>query len=263
MSTSASSCCALRKADGNDHRRRRRSLYPCAARDRSRPLAFDAHEPRVAPRATDARRAHRETGAARPRANGQGVSPRRARSGEGARQKARRRGAVARSEAIAGLCAVAPRTPDGGHRRALGAQARACVLRLQAAVHESASLLRFAVRAVWRFQLREARANGGPLRPVCADHGIAGEDRLSGRAEAAARGRARYRHDAFSGRRREPLFEGARLPRVPRPAADLRARPAAHAERRSVHALLERTAAAARLHSQQRVSNGAAAGGVF
>ena len=79
------------------------------------------------------------------------------------------------------------------------------MLRLQAAVRESASLLRFDVRSVRRLQLREARADRGSRRSLRARDGRARQDRLSGIAQAAARRRARHRHDALSGRRREPV----------------------------------------------------------
>ena len=58
------------------------------ASDRSGSLASHAPHARTAPRAADARRPGREAGAARSRADGQGVSARRARSREGARPNA-------------------------------------------------------------------------------------------------------------------------------------------------------------------------------
>ena len=156
--------------------------------------------------------------------------------------------------------------PPGAERRrrARRAQPRARVLRLQAAVHEGASLLRFAVRAVRRLQLREARADGGSRRPLRARHGRAREDRLPGGAEAAARRRARRRHDALSRRRREPLREGAGLrasfaARLQIFGLDLRHTPSVELFAR----FLARAAAAARLHPEQRVPDGAAAGGIL
>ena len=71
------------------------------------------------------------------------------------------------------------------------------------------------------------------------------------------------RHDALSGRCRRPLFEGAGFRRVPRAAADPRAGPAPHAERGAVHEIPRRAAAAPRLHPQQRVPDGAPAGGIL
>ena len=68
----------------------------------------------------------------------------------------------------------------------------------------------------------------------------------------------RFPVDAASRYAKEPDFL-----RVPRAAADLRARPAPHTERGSVHAVSRRAAAAARLHSQQRVSDGAASRGIL
>ncbi len=50
---------------------------------------------------------------------------------------------------------------------------------------------------------------------------------------------------------------------VPRAAADPRARPAAYPKRRAVHAVSRRAVAEARLHPEQRVPDGAAAGGVL
>ncbi len=76
-------------------------------------------------------------------------------------------------------------------------------------------------------------------------------------------GASRHRHDALPGRRREPLRAGARLRRVPRASADLRGRPAPHAERRAARAVPRRAAAAPRPHSQQRVPNRAPAAGVL
>ena len=102
-----------------------------------------------------------------------------------------------------------PAAADGGERvpsssassRATSASSRS----------RSCTLLRLAVRAVRRFQLREARADGGLAGPLRRRHGLARQDRLPGGAEAAARRRARRRHDALSRRRCEPLRQGAGL----------------------------------------------------
>ena len=137
------------------------------------------------------------------------------------------------------------------------------LLRLQAALCKGTSLLRFHVRALWRLQLRQARAACGPERPVRADYRRASEDRLPGFAQTSARRRACHRHDALSDRCRRPLFERAGRFFVSGAPADPRAGSASHAERRTVHEISCRPAAAPRLHSQQRVPDGASAGGIL
>ena len=108
---------------------------------------------------------------------------------------------------------------------------------------------------VRRLQLRQARRDGRSPRPRRAAHRRAGQDRLPGGHQAAASGRRADRHDALSSRRCGALRPGARLRRLGRAARDLRARPAAHAERRGVLPPPRREPAAPRLHRQQRVSD--------
>ena len=151
--------------------------------------------------------------------------------------------------------------------RKISMTGRACagtrLLRLQAALFQGASLLRFDVRAVWRLQLRQARAERGPEWPVRVDHRRAREDRLPGFAQTSARRGACHRHDTLSSRCRRPLFEGAGFRFVSRASADPWAGPAPHAERGTVHEISGRAAAAPRLHSQQRLPDGASAGGIL
>ena len=96
-------------------------------------------------------------------------------------------------------------------------------------------------------------------RPRRAAHRRAREDRLPGRDQAAARGRARDRDDALPARLGGPLRGGAGLRGLGRPARDLRARPAPHAERRGVLHAPPDDARPARLHRQQRLPDRAAA----
>ena len=72
-------------------------------------------------------------------------------------------------------------------------------------------------------------------------------------------GRRADRHDPLPARLGAALRAGARLRRVGPPARDLRARPAAHAERRGVLPPPAHHARPARLHRQQRLPDGAAA----
>ena len=102
-----------------------------------------------------------------------------------------------------------PRAPSGAR-----------LLRLQEALREGASLLRLDVRAVRRLQLRQARADGGSQRALRAGHRRAGEDRLPGVAQTAARRRARRRHHALSRRRRGAVFARSRT--SPRSASGCR-----------------------------------------
>ncbi len=117
------------------------------------------------------------------------------------------------------------------------------------------SLLRPAVPLVRRLQLRQARRDGRPARPRRADHRRARQDRLPGRDQAAASRRRADRHDALPPRRSGAICPGARLRGLGRAARDLRARPAAHAERRGVLPPPQGEPAAPRLHRQQRVSD--------
>ena len=89
------------------------------------------------------------------------------------------------------------------------------------------------------------------------------EDRLSGRPQAASLGRAPHRHDALSARLGVALRARARLRRVGRSARSLRARPAAHAERRGVLQPDAEDARPPRLHHQQRVPDRAPSAGVL
>ena len=82
-------------------------------------------------------------------------------------------------------------------------------------------------------------------------------------AQTTARRGACHRHDALSGRCRRSLFERAGFLFVSGAAADPRAGSASHAERGAVHEISRRAAAAPRLHPQQRVPDGASAGGIL
>ena len=98
-------------------------------------------------------------------------------------------------------------------------------------------------------------------RPLCAGHRRPGQDRLSGIPQTAAGRRACHRHHAISRRRGRPLLEGAGFRGLSRAPADPRPRSAAYAERRVICAVPGRAAAAARLHSEQRLPDRAPAGG--
>ena len=117
--------------------------------------------------------------------------------------------------------------------------------------------------AVRRVQLRQAHRAGRPARPRGAADRRAREDRLPGRPEAAALRRAPDRHHALPARGGHALRGGARLRRLVAPAGDLRARPAAHAERRGVLPRDARHEVAPRLHRQQRLPDRAASAGVL
>ena len=97
--------------------------------------------------------------------------------------------------------------------------------------------------ACGEFNFAQAHRDGRPARPRRAAHRRPREDRLPGGHQAAARGRAADRHDALPARLGGALRAGAGLRGVGRPPRDLRARPAAHAERRGV---LPRTCCATR-----------------
>ena len=96
-------------------------------------------------------------------------------------------------------------------RRAPRAFARgreaADLLRLQGRVPPRALLLRRAVPRLRRAQLREALPDRRPRRPRGARHRGAGQDRLPGRAQAAAGRGDRGGHDPLPARRRAPLRE--------------------------------------------------------
>ena len=143
------------------------------------------------------------------------------------------------------------------------ARRAAALLRLQAALLERPSLLRPALPRLRRLQLRQAHRDGRPARPRRAAHRRARQDRLPGRDQAAAGRRAADRHHALPARRGGALRGGARLRRLGRPAGDLRARPAAHAERRGLLRAPADDARPARLHRQQRLPDGAPAAGVL
>ena len=85
-----------------------------------------------------------------------------------------------------------------------------------------------------RLQLRQADRDRRPARAGRAPHRRAGQDRLPGGDQAPARRRAPRRDDALPARRGGAVRAGGRLRGVGRPARGLRARPAAHAERRGV-----------------------------
>ena len=113
------------------------------------------------------------------------------------------------------------------------------------------------------FNFRKRARDGRPVRPGRAPHGRPREDRLPGRDQAAARGCAPDRHDALPARLRRPLRPGARLRGVGRPARDLRARPAPHAERRGVLPPPRLEPRPARLHRQQRLPDRAPPAGLL
>ena len=139
----------------------------------------------------------------------------------------------------------------------------AALLRLQAALPRAAPLLRPALPAVRRLQLRQALRDRRPRGPRRAAHRRPRQDRLPGRDQAAARRRAPDRDDALPARRGGPLRAGGRLRRLGRPARDLRPRPAPHAERRGVLPPPLDDARPPRLHRQQRLPDGAAAAGLL
>ena len=127
------------------------------------------------------------------------------------------------------------RARHGRRERGSRTEPRApALLRLQAEVHADPSLLRPDVPAVRRAELREAHRARRPSRPRGALDGRAREDRISGGPQAASLGRAPHRDDALSAGLGVAIRARARLRRVGRSSRDLRARPAAHAERRGV-----------------------------
>ena len=103
------------------------------------------------------------------------------------------------------------RSPTRGRRARIPSGAQ--LLCLQAALREDASLLRLDVRRMRRIQLRQARTDGRPRRPLRTHYRRARQDRFSGIFEAAARRRACDRHHPLPSRRHRPVFEGARLRR--------------------------------------------------
>ena len=168
-----------------------------------------------------------------------------------ARGATRRTGATTRcaTTRASASCAASPCSPTpnyfpprGLRRRTATRRARAprsgraaALLRLQAEVLAHPPLLRPAVPAVRGVQLREAHRARRPARPRRAADRRAREDRLPGRPQAAARGRAPHRHDALPARLGRALR--ARSPTSREWGAsprDLRPRPAPHAERRGV-----------------------------
>src|ERR1700679_423874 len=124
-------------------RRRRTHLRACTARHRGRSLAPDAPHTATAPRAADARRPRRKTRAAGSREDGEGVSPRRARSDEGARAESTGDGGSARPAPLRGICAATARAAQARRTRPRWARipAGARLLCLQAALRQDASLL--------------------------------------------------------------------------------------------------------------------------
>ena len=99
------------------------------------------------------------------------------------------------------------------------------------------------------FNYAQARTERGPRRPLRAGHRRAREDRLSGGAEAAARRRACHRHHPLSCR--TPPSATRRSPTLREFQERLRnswPRSAAHAERRTVHAILDANACRAWTH---------------
>ena len=142
------------------------------------------------------------------------------------------------------------RLPRGGRAAAL--------LRLQAALHRDPSLLRPALPRLRRVQLRQAHRAGRPARPRRAAHRRPGEDRLPGRAQAAARRRAPDRHHALPARLGDALRRASRTSRdwgdrLEIFGLDLRHTPSVEAFCRQ---LLAETRPA-RLHRQQRLPDGA------
>ena len=150
-----------------------------------------------------------------------------------------------------------------GRSRVPGGDRAAALLRLQAGLRRAAPLLRPALPAVRRLQLPQAHRDGRPARPRGAAHRRARQDRLPGGDQAAARGRAADRHHPLPARLRGPVRARAGLRRLGRPARDLRARPAPHAERRGVLRAPALDAGPARLHRQQRLPDRAPAGRVL
>ena len=95
-------------------------------------------------------------------------------------------------------------------------------------------LLRPDVSGVRRFQFFETHRIGGPAWPRGAADRRASEDRVSGRAEAVARGSSLDRDNPIPARFGSTVFAGTGFRRVGASAGDFRARHAPHAERRSV-----------------------------
>ena len=147
--------------------------------------------------------------------------------------------------------AAAARRRRGRRAAATGPQRRPGLPRPQAAVHAGAPLLDSMCRDRWRLQLRQARADRRPARPLRAGHLRARQDRLPGRARCCAPARtwSSPRASRSTPRRATRSFDYAAAfrDRLQVHGIDLQA----HAERRAARALARRTTAAARLHPQQ------------
>ena len=196
-------------------------LLPAEDRERLQKAVAAIHNPdRVARRRRlkEARRAQRT--AADP-----------ARGGRAARHRASGRCAASRCSRRR---TCFRRTRDRTLTAEASLERQAALLRLQEEVHAGAPFLRPAVPALRRAEFPQAHRAGRPARARRAADRRAGEDRLPGRAQAAAlRGRA-DRHHALSARLRAALRERAGFRRMGASAGDLRARPAPYAERGGV-----------------------------
>ena len=140
----------------------------------------------------------------------------------------------------------------------------AALLRLQAALRRDPPLLRPAVPGVRRASTSRKRTETADLRGRVAlltggrvKIGYQAGIKLL-RAGAQLIVTTRFPRDAAA-----RYARGARLRRLGRPARDLRARPAPHAERRGVLPAPARDARPARLHRQQRLPDRAPAAGVL
>ena len=151
------------------------------------------------------------------------------------------------------------------HGRAAAARARLACYVCKRRFVEAAPLLRFAcARSAAISTTPSAQQTADLGGRVALDHRRARQDRLSGVAQAAARGRARDRHHALPGRCRANATRARRIIAAFRGrAADSRPRSAPRAERGALRALPARAAAAARLHLQQRLPDGAPAGRIL
>ncbi len=139
-------------------------------------------------------------------------------------------------------------------RRPRRSAAAAQVLRLQGRVPAPALLLRPALPALRRAQLRQAHPDRRPHGPHRCDRDRRPrEDRLPGRHPAAARGRAGDRDDPLPPRRRPPLRPRAGLRRLARPHRGPRPRSPADPRRGALRPPRDRPRAPARFHPPQRL----------
>jgi hypothetical protein len=125
------------------------------------------------------------------------------------------------------------------------------------------SVLRPALSRLRRVQLLQAHRAGRPAWAGGPAHRWPGQDRVPGGAQAPAGRGAPHRHHALPARLGDALCRRAGLRGLERPARDLRAGPATHAECRGVLPPAGSRPGPARLHHQQCVPDGAAPAGVL